>query len=157
MRLFRIFKEIRNYFYIGGLIRKHKNTPGWNKAKLRVGYFNVIYTVINLPPEVFEAEEIYWQTYIIEQLKPINDYLAGLNLQEIVRLQVDKKISREDGTFAYLCRYIPLFRDFTFSWVISRSAIIALAWWLESRFSALSKIVPACKFIWDYFHHLFVK
>jgi hypothetical protein len=80
MKIFRVIKEINNYYFLRKTIRKNKDTDAWKKHNLRVGFFGILYTVINLPPEVYESEEQYYQLFVIEQLKPINEYLASLNL-----------------------------------------------------------------------------
>lgn len=141
MRIIRIFQEINNYFFIGRVIRKNKNTPEWNKYKLRVGYFNVIYGLINLPPEVFEAEEMHYRAYIVEQLKPVNDYLASLNLQETIFLKVESRVNKDQGIYAYLAKYVPLFRELTFAWVISRSAGLGLLVWLQFKYNFIQLII----------------
>lgn len=140
MRLIKIIQEINNYFFIGRVLRKHQNTPEWNKHKLRVGYFNVIYCIVNLPPEVFESEELYYRAFIVEQLKPVNDYLASLNLQETVTLKVDSKIDKDQGVYAYLARYIPLFRELTLGWVIKWGIIVGVLTWLEVKYSYIQTI-----------------
>ena len=101
----------------GKIIKKNKNTDIWKEHKLRVGYFNVIYTLINLPADVYQSDEMYYRAYIVEKLVPINDYLASLNLQEIVTLEVEDKSKKEEGIYAYLVTYSPLFKDFTLWWM----------------------------------------
>ena len=139
MKLFRIFKEIGNYFFIKKTINKNKDTEAWKKHNLRVGYFGIIYTVVNLPPEVFESEEQYYKMYVIEQIKPINEYLASLNLQEVVTLKLDDKVNRDKGEYAYGIKYVPLFRDLTFGWVLRWSALITILLWAQFKFSLIEK------------------
>lgn len=151
MRLIEILKEINNYLFLRRVIRRNKNTTEWNKLNLRLGWFGVIYTVVNLPPEVFEGEEVYYQVFIIEKMKPINEYLASLNLQEIIAPQVVSKIKKDEGEFAYLVKYQPLFRELTFGWVIMWSSIIAAGSWLQFKFDLLSKIEFVYHLIFNWF------
>jgi len=139
MKLFRIIKEINNYFFIKKTIRKNKNSETWKKHNLRVGYFGIIYSVINLPPEVFESEEQYYQLYVIEQLKPINEYLASLNLQEIITLAIENKCNKELGEYAFGVRYIPLFRDLSLGWIVKWLLIILIGWWAIAKFDLFDK------------------
>ena len=140
MKIFRILKEISNFFFIRRTIRKNKNTDSWKKHNLKVGYFGIMYTVVNLPPEVYESEEQYFQLYVIEQLKPINEYLASLNLQEVVTLRIDNKCDKDLGIFAFGIKYVPLFRDLSFGWIIKWMMIIILLCWAESKFDLLNYI-----------------
>ena len=118
MKLFRIFKEINNYYFIKKVIKKNKNTEEWKKHKLQIGYFGVVYSVVNLPPEVYESEPQYYQIYVLEQLKPINEYLASLNLQEVITLHVEDICNKSNGIYAFGIKYVPLFKDFTLSLVL---------------------------------------
>lgn len=135
MRIIDIFKEISNYFFIKKIIRTNQNTPEWNKLKLRTGWFGTIYTVINLPPEVFEGEEIYYQVYVVEKIKPITEYLAvTLNLVEVMTAIRYPLIDKNIGQYSYLIKYVPLFRELTLGWVFSRVSILAGVWWLQFKF-----------------------
>ena len=133
MRILRIIREIRNYFYQLNQIRKHKKTPEWNKHKLRVNWFGTIGTVINLPPDVFQGEEIYYQVYVIEQMKPINRYLESLNLQEIIYPRTTSLVNADEGVYAYLVKYYPLMKDFTGWWVITRGLTVFGLYMLQSK------------------------
>jgi hypothetical protein len=150
MRLIEILREIRNYIYLRGVIRRNKNTPEWTKLNLRLGWFGVIYTVVNLPPEVFEGEEVYYQVFIIEKMKPINDYLASLNLQEIISPQVVSKVKKDEGEFAYLVKYLPLFRELTLGWVFQWTSIVAFVSWIQFKFDVLSKLKIVYDFIYQW-------
>lgn len=141
MKLFRILKEINNYFFVKKIIRKNKDSDSWKKHNLRVGYFGIIYSMINLPPEVFESEEQYYQLYVIEQLKPINEYLASLNLQEVVTLYVENRCNKELGIYAFGVKYIPLFRDLSFGWLLKWISIILISWWAIAKFDLIDKAV----------------
>lgn len=149
MKLFRIIKEINNYFFIKRTIRKNQETEEWKKHNLKVGYFNVIYTVINLPPDVFESEEQYYQMYVIEQLKPINEYLASLNLQEVITLSMDNKCDPANGIYAFGIKYTPLFRDFSWWWILKWSSIIGLTTWLVLRFDLIDKLIAGATHIYN--------
>jgi hypothetical protein len=138
-RIFSIFKEIGNYFYIGRIIRQQKGSKSWNKFNLRTAYFNVIYTVINLPPEVYASEEVYWQAFVIENIKPLNDYLASLNLHEVIRPRIVDRINADNGIYAYVVKYVPLFRDLTFGWIFKWLLLVPiLSWWLQYKFHAFT-------------------
>jgi len=140
MRILRIIREIRNYFYQLRQIRKHRKSPEWLKYKLRTNWFGTIGTVINLPPDVFQGEDIYYQVYVIEQMKPINRYLESLNLQEIVYPRMTSLVDADEGIFAYLVKYYPLMKDFTWWWVITRGAFVGGLWFIESKFGVFSWI-----------------
>ncbi len=152
MKLFRILKEISNYFFIKKTIKKNKNTEDWKTKNLRVGYFGIMYTVINLPPEVYESEKQYYQLYVIEQLKPINEYLAALNLQEVVTVKIDDQCNPEAGVYAFGVKYIPLFRELSLSWVIKWTVIFLLLWWAESKFDLIHKIGMGFSWLYNFIH-----
>lgn len=151
-RLRGAIKDIRNYYYIKGVIRKNRNTPEWKKHNLSVGYFGVIYTVINLPPEVFESEEQYHSVYVMEMMMPINNYLASLNLQEVITPRVENLINKEKGEYAYGVKYLPLFRDLSLGYVMWRVLGVLLVLWLQLRFELFSK---GLGYVFDYVKKFF--
>ena len=134
-------KEIRNYLFIGRTLKKASKSDEWKKLKLRRGWFNVVYTLVNLPPEVFESEAAYYQAYVIEELKPINAYLESLNLAEVVSLEVRDVSNPEEGVYAYLAKYEPLFKEFSLWFVIKWTFLISLTTWLTVKFSLIEQII----------------
>ena len=83
----RVIIDIGNYFFVRRTIKNNMNSIEWNKFKLRVDWIGRIYTVINLPPEVVhspDAPEEIRPAYILEESRPLNEYLTKLNLQEIL-------------------------------------------------------------------------
>lgn len=150
MRIINIYKELKNYVFLRKMIRKNKKSAPWNKLNLRTGWFGTIGTVINLPPEVFSGEEVYYQMYIVEQMKPINEYLSTLNLQEIIYPRVSSMVDKDKGEYAYLIKYYPLFRELSFGWFISRIAAVLLGWWIEHKFSLFSWLINKGSLLLDY-------
>src|SRR5574343_1258226 len=83
----KVIIDINNYFYLRKTIKKNMNSIEWDKFRLRVDWLGRIYTVINLPPEVIHSPDLPEQirpAYIIEESRPLNEYLTKLNLQEII-------------------------------------------------------------------------
>ena len=78
------FREVRNYFYIRKVGRNNKKAEDWIKFDLRTGYVGQIYTVISLRKEDMGEEETLQRMRVIQRLEPINKYLEGLNLSEII-------------------------------------------------------------------------
>lgn len=139
IRFFRVLHDISNLLFILRTIRKNKNSAKWNGFNLRSGWLGTVGTVINLPPEVFQGEEIYYQVYLVEQMKPINRYLESLNLAEVVYPETESLVDPEQGQYAYLVMYKPLMRDFTFGYVISRLLFWYAVYFIESRLQLFSR------------------
>ena len=112
-RFFGIMRDIRNYFYIRKIVKKHRDTDNWNKFKLRVDYIYRIYTVINLRAEDFgEADQYVKETRFREKAEPLYEYLTELNLHEIIR----PVIEYVPGTYSYLVKFVPRLEWLTFGW-----------------------------------------
>lgn len=144
MKIFRVFRELLNYFFIKRVIKHNSKSEKWNELKLRHGWFGTIYTVINLPPEVFESEEPYHRVFVLEKIKPISDYFASLNLLEIVTVRLEKidklpgvDMKEDEQICAFLVRFIPLYRDLTWSWIIKWSFLIGVFTWLQLKYSVV--------------------
>ena len=145
-RLFKIFKELSNYFYIGSVISKNKGTAQWKKFNLRTGWFNTIFAVINLPPEVYEATPDIHKLYVIDQISQISDYFGTLNLLEIVEVTTEKiegvpDQKPDERIDAYLVTFPPLFQEFTLWWLIKWALFISVATWLQLAYNPIGALV----------------
>ena len=83
----RVITDIGNYFFVRRTIKNNMNSIEWNKFKLRVDWIGRIYTVVNLPPEVIyspDTPEEIRPAYVIEESKPLNEYLTRLGLSEVI-------------------------------------------------------------------------
>lgn len=119
----KVIVDIKNYFYLRKTIKNNLKTTEWEKFRLRVDWIGRIYTVINLPPEVIhspDAPQEIRPAYILEDSKPINEYLTKLNLQEIVV----PEISPITNSFSYLLLYRPYFQVLSWKWFFLRVFVI---------------------------------
>lgn len=136
----RVITDIKNYFYIKKVIKKNIKTVEWEKYKLRADLIGRIYTVINLPPEVLyspDAPEEIRPAYILEESKPINEYLTKLNLQEIVF----PEIRPVDESISYLIVYSPYFQRLSWKWILWRLFFIILLTWGQVKFEVISYLI----------------
>ena len=132
-RLFKILKELRIYYqYRNSVYDESVNSPIWIRLRLRKDWLRRIYTVVNLPPEVTMSREFPIDArpaYVFEELKPVNDYLTKLNLQEVLT-PVLKPIPETNGD-SYLVIYYFFFRHLSWIWIfrfiIEVAAMILLA------------------------------
>jgi len=149
-RLIAVIKDIANYFFIGRMLTKAVKSKEWKELNLRRGWFNVAYTVVNLPPEVYESEEIYYRTYVIEQLRPVNEYILGLNLSEVVSVEVEDKVNKEEGEFAYLVKYEPIFNAFNLRWIIKWTIMSFVLWWISAKFGLASSLFALVRSVYEW-------
>ena len=135
----KIIVDIKNYFFLRKVIKKNSETFEWNKLKLRVDWLGRIYTVVNLPPEVIyspDAPDEIRPAYVLEESRPINEYLTRLNLQEIV----SPKIEAVEGSISYLIVYSPYFQKLSLKWLIYRILIVLVLIWAQHKFSIFDKL-----------------
>jgi hypothetical protein len=104
------WREISNLVFVRKIIKKNKDSESWKEYNLRTGYLNQIYTVISLRKEDMGEEEMVQRMKVMEKIEPMNNYLAGLNLAEIVYPDIVKL----PDTQSWLIVYWPL-RNY-FSW-----------------------------------------
>jgi hypothetical protein len=144
----RVITDIRNYLFIKRTIKKNQGSIEWEKFKLRVDWVGRIYTVINLPPEVIyspDSPEEIRPAYILEESRPLNEYLTKLNLQEVIM----PKISPIPDSVSYLIVYSPYFQRFSIRWIIYRLILILVMTWLQYKFGILSWIMEGIKYLWN--------
>jgi hypothetical protein len=135
----KIVIDIRNYFFLRKVTKKNSNTIEWNKLKLRVDWLGRIYTVVNLPPEVIyspDAPEEIRPAYVLEESRPINEYLTRLNLQEILAPEI-KPIPE---SISYLIVYRPYFQKLSLKWLIYRILGVLVLVWANYKFSIFDKL-----------------
>jgi hypothetical protein len=144
----RVITDINNYFFIRKTIKKNRGTIEWEKFKLRVDWIGRIYTVVNLPPEVIyspDSPEEIRPAYILEESRPLNEYLTSLNLQEIII----PKISPIPNSFSYLMVYTPFFQRLSIRWIIYRIILVLLLIWLQYKFGFISWGFEWIKYLWN--------
>jgi len=142
MRLpfFQVINDINNYLFLKKTIKKERNTITWQKFNLRSDWIGRIYTVVNLPPEVTlspDAPEEIRPAYVLEEIRPINEYLTSLNLHEIIM----PEFKPLEGTDSYLVIYYPVFQRFSLTWIFTRIFGIVLLWWLQMKFSIFTFLI----------------
>ena len=120
LRLIKVIKEIVLYREYSRIIKKEsENAQLWSRRKLRLDFFNRIYTVINLPPEVLYATDLPKESrpsFVISETKDINDYLKALNLEELLTMWIEPVKGTDEE--AYLVVYQFLFRYLSWLWLI---------------------------------------
>jgi hypothetical protein len=118
-RLLRVIKEINLYREYRRIIRREElNSPRWSRANLRRDRIYRIYTVINLPPQVTMSPDFpddAKPSFVMSELKPVNEYLKYLNLEEILTMSIDPIEGTQNNSWLIIYQF--LFREFTWSWI----------------------------------------
>ena len=143
-----VINDIRNYFFIKNLIKKNKGTVEWEQYKLRVDWLGRIYTVVNLPPEVIyspDSPEEIRPAFVLEESRPLNEYLTRLNLQEIIM----PSISPIPNSFSYLLVYSPYFQRLSTRWVVYRTMLLLVILWAQHKFGIISWLFGTLKYLWN--------
>ena len=142
----RVITDIRNYFFLRRTIKKNTGSIEWEKFKLRVDWIGRIYTVVNLPPEVIyspDSPDEIRPAYVLEESRPLNEYLTRLNLQEVII----PKISPIDSSISYLIVYTPYFQRLSIRWIIYRIILILLLTWLQYKIGFISWMLGGIKYL----------
>jgi hypothetical protein len=120
-RLLKVIKEIRLYREYRRIIRKEElDSPRWAKAKLRRDWIYRIYTVINLPPQVTMSPDFPEESkpsFVMSELKPINEYLKYLNLEELLTMGIEPIEQTQNNSWLIVYQF--LFRHLTWLWIFS--------------------------------------
>lgn len=143
LKLFSVLKDIKIYReYLKIIDKEAKDSPIWSRRKLRKDWFGRIYTVINLPPEVIFSNDLPKEarpSFVMSEIKPINDYLKSLNLEEILTLYMNPVKDTNDESYLVVYQYV--FRELSWIWifrflieVIAIILIVANWSWIISGF-----------------------
>ena len=119
-----IYRELSNYLFLRRVLSREILNPSskWHDFKLRKNWFSRIYTVISLREEDMGEEEIVRNWKAMEMMRPINEYLSSLGLQEIIFPSIEVI----PNTRSYLVVYSPIFNYLTMTWIIKRSIFVLL-------------------------------
>ena len=142
-RLFKVLKELKLYREYLKIIKKESlDSPEWTKLKLRKDWFGRIYTVFNLPPEVTQSPDFPRYSrpaFVFDQIKPINNYLTRLNLQEIIAPTMNPIEGTDEESFLVI--YYFVFRHITLLWIF----------WLLIQISLIFLVVSNWSWIFSFF------
>jgi hypothetical protein len=119
LRLFKVIKEIKLYREYCKIIRNEElNSPRWSKANLRRDWAYRIYTVINLPPQVTMSPDFPEESkpsFVISEMKSVNEYLKYLNLAEILTTGIQPIEGTQDNSWLVIYQF--LFREISWIWI----------------------------------------
>lgn len=119
-RIFKVLKEIKLYREYLKVIKKESlDSPEWSKLRLRKDWFGRIYTVFNLPPEVTMSPDFpkYARpAFVFDQIKPINDYLTKLSLQELIAPLMNPVEGTDEESFLVVYSFV--FRQISVLWIL---------------------------------------
>lgn len=120
-----IIREIKNYFYLRKVISREMRSPDsrWKKLNLRANWYYRIYTVISLREQDMGEEEVVRNWKAMEMMRPLNEYLESLDLQEIIFPSIEPI----PDSRSYLVVYSPLFRELTLSWLAWRFLFLIMS------------------------------
>ena len=113
--------DVRNYIYIGGVIRKNRGTADWERFGLRVDYVNRIYTVFNPTPEDKGDDPQMLDLKMGERMIPCHKYIDSIGLSEVIAVS-GEKIPDSDS---YLIVYYPFFKYIT-TWRLFINTVILI-------------------------------
>lgn len=119
-RIFKVIKEISLYReYLKVIKKESTDSPDWSRLRLRKDWFGRVYTVINLPPEVTKSPEFpkYARpSFVFDQIRPINDYLTKLRLQELIAPTMNPIEGTDEESFLVIYTFV--FRQISWLWII---------------------------------------
>ena len=116
---FKVWKDIKIYRdYLKVIKKESLNSPIWSRKNLRKDWFGRVYTVINLPPEVIFSADLPKEarpSFVMSEIKPINDYLKSLNIEEIITIGMEPV--KDTNEESYLVVYQYVFRELSWMWI----------------------------------------
>ena len=143
-RIFKVLKEISLYREYLKVIKKESlDSPEWSKLRLRKDWFGRIYTVFNLPPEVTKSPDFpkYARpAFVFDQIKPINEYLTKLSLQELIAPLMNPVEGTEEESFLVVYSFV--FRQISILWMARLAVEITLIAWTVNHWDWILSLIP---------------
>jgi hypothetical protein len=105
-----IYYELRNWYQVRRIVKKHQGTADWERFSLRVDWIGRVYTVMNpeFPGDKGDTKEVLRLKYA-ERIKPMNIYLDKLGLGSYITVAYEE-IEESDSL---LIVYLPIFEVLT--------------------------------------------
>jgi hypothetical protein len=119
------------------------DSPEWSKLRLRKDWFGRIYTVFNLPPEVTKSPDFpkYARpAFVFDQIKPINEYLTKLSLQELIAPLMNPVEGTEEESFLVVYSFV--FRQISILWMARLAVEITLIAWAVNHWDWILSFLP---------------
>ena len=143
-RIFKVLKEISLYReYLKAIKKESLDSPEWSKLRLRKDWFGRIYTVFNLPPEVTKSPDFpkYARpAFVFDQIKPINEYLTKLSLQELIAPLMNPVEGTDEESFLVVYSFV--FRQISILWMARLAVEITLIAWVVNHWEWISSFLP---------------
>ena len=119
LNFFKVYRDVKIYRdYLKIIDKESKDSPLWSRRNLRKDWFGRIYTVINLPPEVIFSVDLPKEarpSFVMSEIKPINDYLKSLNIEEIITIGMEPIKGTNDESYLVVYQYV--FRELSWMWI----------------------------------------
>lgn len=119
LKFFKVYRDIKVYRdYLKVIKKESEDSPIWTRKGMRIDWFGRIYTVVNLPPEVIFSADLPKEarpSFVMNEIKPINDYLKTVNVEELITLWIEPIKGTNDE--AYLVVYQYVFRELSWMWI----------------------------------------
>ena len=80
-----------------------------NENNMRVDWLGRIYTVINMPEEIANNQQVVQEGWVLSQLQPMNKIIDKVGVADVIFPEMSK--IPENGTAAYLIAMYPEFTD----------------------------------------------
>ena len=143
-RIFKVLKEISLYReYLKAIKKESLDSSEWSKLRLRKDWFGRIYTVFNLPPEVTKSPDFpkYARpAFVFDQIKPINEYLTKLSLQELIAPLMNPVEGTDEESFLVVYSFV--FRQISILWMARLAVEIALIAWVVNHWDWIISLIP---------------
>lgn len=144
-RIFKVIKEIKLYReYLREVRKESLDSPEWSRLKLRKDWIGRIYTVFNLPPEVTRSPDFpkYARPgFVFDQIKPINDYLTKLRLQELISPSITPIEGTDEESFLIIYSFV--FRQISWMWILIVLAQFFVIGLIISNWSFIPQFLPS--------------
>jgi hypothetical protein len=127
--IYKIYRDIVNFFLIRKAIKKAKRNALWKKYNLRHDWIYRTYTVINATKYEIGDEPVVLQAKIVEKTKPINAFVDSLKIGDLVAVSIEKIPESESFLLVYypIFNYLTVWRIFVFSLLLIIGIGIGLA------------------------------
>jgi len=145
-RTYAAWRELMNFFFVRRVIKRNQKTDKWKSFKLRSGWLNQIYTVINLRKEDMGEEEDIRKMRVIEKIEPMNRYMEDLNLAEVMSIEFNDI----DDTRSYLIIYWPLWNYFSLWRLIFWITGILISYKIIVHYDLINKVTELVTKIIEY-------
>lgn len=121
---FGVIQDLRNYFYMRSIMKKLRTKKYWRELPMRLNWWKMPYTVLNMNEEFFNLPEKMQQDMVVERLQSVFEDFTYHGFNDILALKMEQIELRGELIDSILVYFKPIYYFTSLRNIILTSIVI---------------------------------